>query len=220
MQPPVTRDMTSVRAPLGPSSELDVLVARTAGLQPWRKAFHAFNAVALAIAIATFDPPPYVLLTALGAIVVLLVLADLVRLRNDQANQLFFRAFAALASPREARSIASSTWYAIGLFVAFALFPRDVALSCVLVMGLGDPVASYLGRRFGKRPFLGGTLEGTFAFVLVAALVLLARHPAPAALIAAMVSAFAERRSWPLDDNLAVPVACGAALLGTQWLLG
>jgi dolichol kinase len=87
-------------------------------------------------------------------------------------------------------------------------------------MGLGDPVASYLGRRFGKTPFLGGTLEGTIAFLLVAAAVLLFRHAAPVALLAAALSAVAERRSWPLDDNLGVPLACGGTLLAAQWLLG
>jgi dolichol kinase len=133
-------------------------------------------------------------------------------------NELFFRAFAALASPREARGIASSTWYAIGILAAFALFPRAIAVSSVLVMGLCDPVAGYVGRRYGRRPFLGGTLEGSLAFFAVATLILVARHPAGAALAAALVGALAERRSWPLDDNLAVPLASGATLAAVLWL--
>jgi dolichol kinase len=197
---------------------LDVLVARTAGPQPWRKVFHAFNATAVAVAAVILDPSDALLLGALGGIAVVLLLADLFRLRNDQANRLFFRTFAALASPREARGIASSTWYAIGLVAAFALFSREIGVSSVLVLGLADPVAGYVGRRFGRRPLLGGTLEGTLTFLAVAAVILIARHPAPVALLAAAVSALAERRSWPLDDNLAVPVACGAALTALLWM--
>jgi dolichol kinase len=197
---------------------LDVLVARTAGPQPWRKVFHAFNATAVAVAVVILDPSDALLLGALGGIAVVLLLADLFRLRNDQANRLFFRTFAALASPREARGIASSTWYAIGLVAAFALFSREIGVSSVLVLGLADPVAGYVGRRFGRRPLLGGTLEGTLTFLVVAAVILIARHPAPVALLAAAVSALAERRSWPLDDNLAVPVACGAALTALLWM--
>jgi dolichol kinase len=211
--------MTHVSAPPSPPpTELDVLVARTAGPQPWRKAFHAFNATAVAAAVVTLDPSDALLLGALGGIAAVLLVADLFRLRSDQANRLFFRMFAALASPREARGIASSTWYAIGLLAAFALFPREIGVSSVLVMGLADPLAGYVGRRFGRRPLLGGTLEGTLTFLAVAAVILMVRHPAPVALLAAALSALAERRSWPLDDNLAVPLACGAALTALLWI--
>ncbi|MGE0160551.1 MAG: hypothetical protein AB7T31_14160 [Gemmatimonadales bacterium] len=208
----------TTRAPAATSPDLEALVARTSGPQPWRKVFHAFNATAVAVAVVVIEPPGAVLLGALAVLVAALLVADLVRLRSEPANQLFFKAFAALASPREARGIASSTWYAIGILAAFALFARDVAVSSVLVMGLGDPVAGYVGRRFGRRPFLGGTLEGTLAFVAVAALVLAARHPLGLAVVAAAVSALAERRSWPLDDNLAVPLACGATLTALLWV--
>jgi dolichol kinase len=91
-------------------------------------------------------------------------------------------------------------------------------VSAVLVLGLADPVAGYVGRRLGRRPFLGGTLEGSLAFVLVAAVILIARHPALVALPAAALSALAERRCWPLDDNLAVPLACGVALSALLWI--
>jgi dolichol kinase len=213
--------MTHVSAAPRPTPSdpgLDVLVARTAGPQPWRKVFHAFNATALAVAVVALDPSDGLLLGALAALVVVLLIADLFRLRNVQANRLFFKAFAALASPREARGIASSTWYAIGLLGAFALFSREIGVSSVLVLGLADPLAGYVGRRFGRRPLLGGTLEGTLTFLVIAAVILAARHPAPVALVAAAVSALAERRAWPLDDNLAVPLACGAALTALTWI--
>jgi dolichol kinase len=213
--------MTHVSAPPRPTPAdpgLDVLVARTAGPQPWRKVFHAFNATAVAVAVVVLDPNDGLLLGALGGIVLVLLIADVFRLRNDQANRLFFKAFAALASPREARGIASSTWYAIGLLAAFALFPREIAVSSVLVMGLADPLAGYIGRRFGRRPLLGGTLEGTLTFLAVAAVILMVRHPAVVALLAAAVSALAERRAWPLDDNVAVPLTCGAALTALLWV--
>jgi dolichol kinase len=48
--------------------------------------------------------------------------------------------------------------------------------------------------------------------VCVAALVLVLRHPLPAALPAALIAALAERLSWPLDDNFTIPIACAAAL--------
>jgi dolichol kinase len=202
-----------------PSSELDALVARTAGPQPWRKAFHAFNALWVTGLISWLDLSKTLMVAVLAVLVAIMLAGDFVRLRVPAANELFFRAFGALASPREARGIASSTWYATGLLLTFALFPREVAISCVLVMGLGDPIAGYLGRRFGRRPFLGGTVEGTAVFFGVAAALMIARHPWPAALAAAAAATLAERKSWPLDDNLGVPLTCGVTLLAAQWLI-
>ena len=143
---------------------------------------------------------------------------DVVRLRNARANVLFFRAFRYLATPREAGGVASSTWYALGLLVVVALFPLHAAVSGILVLAVGDPAASYVGRRWGKRPFLGGTLEGTIVFVVASFCVLAPRHPPLFALAAAMTAALAERRSWPFDDNLAVPVVTAGAVALLQAL--
>jgi dolichol kinase len=195
-------------------SSLDELVDRTRGLQPWRKIFHAFNGVVIALALAFLDISRIEALSIIGAIGALLLIADAVRLLNEDANELFFRSFTSLASPREAEGAASSTWYTFGVLVTVALVPRAEAISAVLVLGLADPIASVVGQRYGRRPFLGGTVEGTASFLVVALALLLYRHAWPAALVAALLAALAERRSWPLDDNFTIPVVTGLALSG------
>jgi dolichol kinase len=196
-------------------AELARLVARTEGPQPWRKAFHAVNAVLISGAVVLADRwgwPNSLVVAALAAMAVGLLLTDFVRLNHRGANALFFRAFARLASPREAAGVASSTWYAWGIFAAVAFFPRREALGGVLVLGLADPAAAYVGRTFGRTPFLGGTLEGSLAFFATAILVLGVPFGWGPAAAAALLATLAERRSWPLDDNLAVPVVCAGAL--------
>jgi dolichol kinase len=201
-------------------SELDALIARTEGPQWWRKVFHAFNAVVIAAAVAWAPWSDRTLLLVLGAVVALLLAGDVVRLSSPRVNATFFRAFGKLASPREATGIASSTWYAAGILAAVALFPRPEAIAGILVLGFGDPASAFVGRTVGRRPFLGGTLEGSLAFVVTAAAILaLVAFPWPAVLVAALASAFAERTSWPLDDNFTVPVVCAGALFGVGLLL-
>jgi dolichol kinase len=197
---------------------LTALVERTAGPQPWRKAFHATNAVLIGAAIALLNPSWGMGVAALSLIFLLALAADVARMTSPRANEFFFWAFAKLASPREARGVASSTWYMAGILAVFALFPRDVAISAILVLGLCDPAAAVVGRRFGTRRFLGGTLEGSLAFFAVGALTLGLRHSWPAALAAAAAATIAERRSWPLDDNFTVPVVCAAVIQASEWI--
>ena len=66
---------------------------------------------------------------------------------------------------------------------------------------------------------MGGTVEGSAVFLLVALAVLLPRHAFPVAAVVAVMATLLERRSWPLDDNLAVPVSCALVLkLMESWI--
>jgi len=199
--------------------DLARLVERTGGPQPWRKVFHAANALLIVGAVTILPVSRTTTLVCLAAAFAGLALFDLIRMRSLAVNRLFFTAFGGLASPREARGLASSTWYVLGVLVAVALFPQQVATSGILVMGLADPAAGYAGRRWGKRPLMGGTLLGSAVFLSVAVLVLGVRHAIVPAVVTGLMATLLERRSWPLDDNLTVPVATAAVLTGfATWM--
>ena len=191
---------------------LEQPVVVTEGFQPFRKLFHAKNAAIISAALLLLDLSKTQASFVLGSIFLVLFVGDLIRLNAAWANEMFFRVFRGLASPRDAKGVASSTWYALGVFLVVAFAPMHIAISAILVLGFCDPVASYVGVRWGRRPFLGGTVEGSAAFVIVAASILLFRHPPTIALSVAVVAGLMERRSWPLDDNLTVPVVCAALL--------
>lgn len=191
-------------------TDFGTLVRRTEGAQPWRRAFHAANGVLLAIALTWWPFAPDSAWIAAWAVAATLLIGDLVRLRVPKANELFFRLFRRLASPREAEGLASSTWYAVGIAVAVTFTPPPVAVSGILVLAFSDPAASYFGRRWGTRPFLGGSVEGSVLFLLVTLAVLAPRHGWAIALAVALPVTLLERRSWPLDDNFTVPVATAA----------
>jgi len=199
---------------------MEELVERTRGFQPWRKAFHAANGIIVATAVAAVDLPKTTIAGLLAVAAAALLVWDLLRLRHPGSNEFFFRTFSRLVSPREANGLASSTWYTIGLAITVAIAPIPVAVTAILVLGLADPAASYVGHTYGRRPFLGGTVEGTIVFVLVAGLIVSLRHDVVLALPVAACAALAERRSWPLDDNLTVPVVSAFAILAMQSVFG
>ena len=200
----------------GVAPELVPLVERTRGLQPWRRLFHAANGVAVALLPGALGLGRGPVIWVLGILLVVVLAADLARLRVPKLNALFFRMFPALASPREAVGIASSTWYLIGAFTTYALFPMRVAVPGILVLALADPAAGTLGRLYGKRRLGHGTWVGSAAFLAVSFAVL-AFYLGPAAgLAAALMVAMVEVVPWRLDDNLTVPVAAAFA----AWVVG
>ena len=115
---------------------------------------------------------------------------------------------------------------------AWIFGPSAASAAALAVLGVGDPAAGLVGRRWGRRQLAGGrTLEGTLAFALFGSLaafaVLLLWHgaaPMPA-LIAVSVAAgaagaVAEAASVRIDDNLSVPLAAAVAAALTGSVLG
>lgn len=202
----------------GHPAELTALVRSTEGIQPWRRVLHALNGIVTALVLVFLLPGREALLV-LGGLLLFLLAMDFLRLRNPQANLLFFRWFRVLASPREESRVASSTWYTVGVFLAVLLFPRAAVIPAILVLALADPAASVLGRRFGRRPLGKGSMEGSATFALVAFLVLWPFvGPIPAAL-GALSAAAVEVLPLGLDDNLTVPLTV-AGVLTLQGLVG
>lgn len=212
---------------LPPDPALAPLVARTRGPQPWRRLFHAVNGVLVVAALLILDPSWPVAVGVLAVVTVGCLALDAVRFAWPALNRLFFRLLRPLASPREAEGVASSTWYMLGVLASVAAFPRHVAVAAILVLALADPAASWIGRRWGKRPLGGGSWLGSATFVVVSGVVILALAWVPGtgtggllaalatALVVALVTALAEAFSGPLDDNLLVPLVAG----GVFWTL-
>lgn len=102
-------------------------------------------------------------------------------------------------------------------FVASALFCSivfrpDVAFVAVLSLAVLDAVATVAGIRFGRHRIVNGrTLEGSLGGFAALCAVLLTFSPLLTALTAPAVAAVAELIS-PIDDNLVIPLAVGAAL--------
>jgi dolichol kinase len=198
--------------PPPPADPLRPLVDRTEGLQPWRRVFHALTGCSVAAWLSFSGASWKTHLLLFGAGVSLLFLGDLLRLRVPALNRAFFRAFRPLASPREAGGIASSTWYLLGCWLAIALFPVDIAIPSILVLALADPLASYVGRRWGKRPFFSGSIEGSTVFFSVSVAVLIPFAGWPVGVLVAGAATLLERFPWRLDDNLTIPLGTGALL--------
>ena len=210
------RPLTSRRAEDVGGDDFAAAVQRTEGVQPWRRVFHMLSGVTLAVFAHIAGPGSAVPTATLAAALAVALALDWIRLRSRAANTRFFRVFPALASPREARGPASSTWYILGALTVLVATPDRVFVPAMLVLALADPSASVVGRLRGRHRLGKGSWEGTATFFVVAAAVLVPFAGLQAALIAAAAVAIVEVLPIGVDDNLTVPVSTALAL----WLAG
>jgi len=195
-----------------PDPHLSEAVEKTKGLQPWRRVFHAANGSLIVLSLTVLGLPVPTAILILSVILALSLTLDLLRLLDPKVNVLFFRAFSFLASPREEKKLASSTWYALSALFVLAIFSEAYALAGILVLAWADPAANIVGRRWGRIRLMEGTVLGTTAFAVAALLALLLFVPWKPAIFAAVVAALMEASPIDLDDNLIVPITVATTL--------
>jgi dolichol kinase len=130
--------------------------------------------------------------------------------------------FGRMGHPYERRRINSATWFSSALAVLSLTRSHMLAAVALVILGLADPAAGLIGRRFGRIKLIHGrSVEGTSAFILVglagAMGVLAIWHgelgwPLMLGLSAAAVlpAALAELLAYRIDDNLLVPASAAA----------
>lgn len=198
-----------------------------------RNLFHIGNGV-MAAALYTAIDDRMVMLTIAAAYLVVMASMEITRRFSDRVNQLLVdKVFASIARPSEAWRINSATWFGFAIVLMLAAgFPRLSCVAAVLTLGIGDPMAALIGKRWGKHKLVGPkSLEGTLAFALSSALLVTAwlsifmgaslvpgggtgavlAAALPIALTAGVAGALAELYSHKLEDNFAIPLAVAAA---------
>jgi dolichol kinase len=188
------------------------------------------GSAALALAMLHWLPSRGWLIAVAGAFCVAGWTMEIARRRSPVANRALMALFAPVAHAHERHGINSATWYCTALLLLGLFAPIRAAEVGVLVLGLADPAAGFIGRRFGRtRLRKNRSLEGSLGFVVVGALAasawLLFVHAMPLAAVAllagvaALVGALTEIGSTRLDDNFTIPVAVALAVGVVQPLI-
>jgi dolichol kinase len=181
-----------------------------------RSFFHVLSAAA-ALIMLRLVPHREWLIVASGSLALLAWSLETARRVHPPVNGYCMRFFSRIAHPEETHKVNSSTWYLTAL-VGLALFaPLRSAELGVVVLGLADPAAGFIGRRIGRTKIRKNrSLEGTLGFFAVgmvgAFALLIAFHPLPLAsmlaiaAVASAAGALIELATIRLDDNFTIPV--------------
>jgi len=196
-----------------------------------RNVFHISAAIAAVVIIELVGSPGWVLAAAL-AWAGFAWSCEISRRVSPAINKMLMWFFGPVAHPHETHRVNSATWYATALVVLALTQSTMLCLVGVAVLGVGDPLAALIGRRFGRTKLIHGrSLEGTLGFVVsasVAAFVLLrifhaaqlgVGASAMLAVSAAVAGALAELFSLRIDDNVSIPLSAASGGAIALWVM-
>ncbi len=156
-------------------------------------------------------------LLVLGVAVGVGAIGEAVRLRNNGINQWLVGRFGGIHREKEVNRPSGIFWTLLGCFLtAFFVPERDIVIAAMLYLTVGDGLAGFVGRSWGRLRIGTKSVEGSLACFLgawaVGALVLTPPVGRPEVLIGAVLVTLIEALSPPPDDNLTLPLLSGVAL--------
>ena len=209
---------------LAPSAMRSLKLTKLKPVNYTRNVFHVGMGVG-AVLVYEFLLSPAQCMGVIAALCVAAVSTEILRRFFPKFNDLLMdTVFRRIARPRERLETNSATYYSIALLLVLALMPGRAVELGLLVLAFGDPAASVLGKRFGKRKlwrekslvgfnaFVGLSFLVSFGFLslTMGAETLVWRLGVAA--IAAVVGAVTELFSERLDDNFTILVMTAGVL--------
>ncbi len=155
-------------------------------------------------------------LIILGSCTVAMFIAEILRMYNSYCIKLYAKVFGWMTRQYELdRHITGATYVFLGSFLTVFLFQKEVAVTALLFLTVGDPTACLVGLAFGKSKLLNKTLEGTLAFVVSGFLATLWVPGVPllVKLIGVVFASLVELIPWKVDDNITIPLISGMVLM-------
>jgi len=190
-----------------------------------RRWFHFLSISAFGLFLWISSFPTELVTTYLGIITCIFICLDLLRIHTPYLNGLASDWFSFLLRKHEMYSLSGSSWFLISALLSLSLFSKPLVILGFFYLAIGDPLASYIGIKFGSKQIGEKTWVGFFGFFIPCTLVgifwLLQIVELKMAIIAAvnsaLVAGLCEKFVNEMDDNLLTPLA--SSLVATLILI-
>jgi len=186
-----------------------------------RKVWHMAGVFGMFLAYVLL--PEVIAYSILALSISLFLPVDFLRQKYPALNEWVVHAFKPILRTHEIHKIAGTTYLLSGVSVVVALFPRPVVALTLLFLAFADPIASYVGIKYGKDKIFGHkSIQGSIAAFVVCALAtgvylayynIMLDRVIVISLLAGLIGALAELIPiGKMDDNFTLPVLSGLGL--------
>ncbi|MCK9483806.1 MAG: hypothetical protein M0R34_05535 [Candidatus Marinimicrobia bacterium] len=180
-----------------------------------RKAIHYLSSLVPIIYQLFFNKHDATII--IGLLFLGIVVAEILRMRIPALRWLYRKLFGWMIRPHEfGNHFTGATYVFMGAFLAIFLFPKDIAVTSLLFLMLGDPTACLVGLSIGRlKIYNNKTLEGAIAFISISILatVWVSSIPFWIKIIGAVIACLVEIVHRKIDDNLLIPLFSGTTML-------
>ena len=178
-----------------------------------RKAIHVMG---LLIPVFYWYLPEYWIVLFLSAALLVAIVVEVLRFRNQTFRKVFNRYFGFLLRQEERSSITGATYWIVGALITILIYPKTIAIFAISMLIVSDALAAWVGKGIGRIYIRSNkTLEGSLSFFLSAFLIarVVLHWSGTMALSGALVGTLLEWGIFPLNDNLTVPIGSGLFLV-------
>jgi dolichol kinase len=144
------------------------------------------------------------------------IIIEILRFLAPPFNERLFRIFKYILKEKEKKSLLTTTWFLLSIFLSVVLFRKDIAIAAILFLIFGDTASAFFGLRFGSRKLIGNrSLEGSLAFLLTCLTIGIIMHFTqvslswPVLIFGALAATLSELLPWPMDDNFTIALFSG-----------
>jgi len=176
-----------------------------------RKAIHASAALVPTAALWSKGATMW----SVGALTALFALSEALRLGGVAVPVVSRITWATMRSQEQRGIVWGPILYGVGILLTLTFFPRSGATVGVLVLAVGDSVASLAGRAFGSTALPhnpGKTFVGSLSLFAVGVIIATFFVPVPWALVVGASAAVVESLSVGATDNLLLPVVAAGVV--------
>jgi diacylglycerol kinase (CTP) len=186
-----------------------------------RKIWHMTGVFGMFLAYALL--PDLVSSAILAFSIMIFLPVDFLRLRYSAFNDWILHAFRPIMRTNEIDKVAGTTYLLVGVALIVALFPKPIVELTLLFLAFADPLASFIGIKYGKDKIFGHkSVQGFMAAFVVCTfltLIFLSFHNVVlgrtlvVSLLAGLIGALAELIPiGKLDDNFTLPLMSSVGL--------
>lgn len=166
----------------------------------------------------------------LGVAWLIFVPIDVLRQNNPKLNELALKVLGPIMRQSEVDKLAGTTYLLSGVFLILLLLPRPVVSLAILYLAFADPLASFVGIKYGKDKIFGHkSVQGflaAFVVCFIVSIIYLSVNPfienvLVFSILASLVGALSELIPiGKIDDNFTMPVLSGLGLYVLSFFLG